>query len=238
MLSYAPIGLSAMHHQHVELGAVMAESGGWLRPARYSSVEQELDQIQKAAGLVDTGPMGKLRVEGDEIEPLLTRVFGGLGPPEVGAVRRSHLDEGAIQQPLLLAYLANDEAMIVTEPGQAASLRQALELAADGCAHVVDLTSGMAGVRITGPLGHLLLGSVSDLDISGDAFPDMSCAQTKVAEVEGVVLRLDLADVVSYDLYFGREYGQYMWEALLEAGEEYGITPVGFEAMARLAAGD
>ena len=49
-----------------------------------------------------------------------------------------------------------------------------------------------------------------------------------------MLLRLDLGSVCSYEVYFGREFGEYMWDALLEAGDEHGATPVGVEAVERL----
>ena len=64
----------------------------------------------------------------------------------------------------------------------------------------------------------------------------MTCAQAKLAEIHGTVLRRDLGGLTSYDLYVGREYGVYMWDALMEAGEEHGLVPFGTEAMESLRA--
>jgi len=55
-----------------------------------------------------------------------------------------------------------------------------------------------------------------------------------VAEVHGTLLRIDTGGLPSFDLYFGREFGEYLWDALLEAGGEYSVAPFGIEAMARL----
>ena len=124
--------------------------------------------------------------------------------------------------------------MALTGPSQAVSLSEALGGHRDGCAHVVDLSSGLAGARVTGPSAHLLLAGVTEFDVSPSAFPDMSCAQARAAEIHCVILRSDLAGLASYELFFGREFGEYMWEALLEVAEEHRGGPVGLEAMARL----
>ena len=94
------------------------------------------------------------------------------------------------------------------------------------------MSSGLAGVRISGPLSNLLLGKISELDVSPTTFSDMRCAQTKTAEIHGTLLRMDRGSLPSYELYFPREFGEYMWDALMEAGAEYRVAPVGFEAMA------
>lgn len=231
-----PIALSAMHYRHLALGAVMVERDGWQRPARYASVKRELDQLREAVGLCDISPVGKLSVQGDDLDSALARAFGDARPPDVGAVQRRSVSSGCAQLPIVLARLAHDEAMVFTEPGRAAAVSETLEQAADLCAHVVDVTSGLGGVRITGPSAHLLLAGVTELDAAPDALPNMSCAQTKIAEVHAVLLRLDVGSVCSsYEVYFGREFGEYMWDALLEAGDEHGAVPVGMEAMEELA---
>ena len=223
-----------MHYRHLSLGAVMVERDGWQRPARYTPVERELDQLREAVGLCDISPVGKLSVQGDDLDSALARAFGDARPLVVGAVQRRSVSSGSGQLPVALAYLAQDEAMVLTEPGHAAAVSEALEQRADLCAHVVDVTSGLGGIRITGPSGHLLLAGVTELDASPDALPELSCAQTRVAEVHAVLLRLDLGSVLSYEVYFGREFGEYMWDALLDAGDEHGATPVGIEAMEKL----
>ena len=68
-----------------------------------------------------------------------------------------------------------------------------------------------------------------------DAFDSGSSAQSQFAEIHGTLVRLDAAGLPAYTLFFGREYGDYMWESVLEAGERYGLVPFGTEALGRLA---
>ncbi len=234
MTTWKPVRRSAMHHKHVALGAAMVERVGWQRPARYTSVEQEVRQLRSKAGLCDVSPTGKLSLLGDLIESFLSAAFPGLAPPDVGAVRRHDLAGWGGLDSVVLARLARDEIMVLASSGQAAPLSEALVETPGRCAHAVDLTSALAGIRITGPCSRLLLAGVTEFDLAPETFPDMSCAQTRTAEIHCILLRQDSGELPSYELYFGREYGEYMWDALLEAGEEYGALPVGFEAMSHL----
>ncbi len=143
--------------------------------------------------------------------------------------RRIRLKAGSFQ-----TMMAADEALVLTGPGQAPVVAGILAQSPGDCAHAVDVTSALAGLKVTGPLSHRLLAFVTELDISPWEFSNMTCAQAKVAEIHGTVLRRDLGGLTSYDLYVGWEYGVYMWDALMEAGEEYGLTPFGTEAMERL----
>ena len=49
-----------------------------------------------------------------------------------------------------------------------------------------------------------------------------------------MLVRADLGDLPSYQLFFSRDFGEYMWETLLETAEYFGGGPVGLEAMSEL----
>ena len=237
MTTWTPVRRTAMHYQHVERGAVMEDRDGWQQPVRFTSVDEEFQQLQTTGGLCDISPVGKLNLQGDELEPFLNAAFPGLGPLSVGSVRRLNLEHNPDVGPVVIARLADDEAWILTGINQAQSVADALGEQADQCAHVLDITSGLCGVSIAGPLAQRVLAGVSELDTDAEIFPNMTCAQTNAAEIHNMLLRIDFESLPGYQLYFGREFGEYMWDALLEAAEEYGITPVGIEAMARLRQG-
>ena len=234
MVTWNPVALSGMHHSHVSLGAVMVESDGWQRPATYTTAEDELHRLQQTIGLCDISPVGKLLVQGEALETHLGEAFTDIGRLQIGHASQQRLKAGSGAQAVLLARLADDEALVLTAPNQAPSVLGLLSAASDRCVHLVDITSALAGVKIIGPLARRLLAAVTELDTSTEAFPDMSCAQAKVAEIHGTLLRRDVAGFPSFELYFGREYGVYMWDALMEAGEEYNAAPFGTEALARL----
>ncbi len=136
-----------------------------------------------------------------------------------------------------MARLASDEALVLAGAGQAARIERILGADSGRCAHVVDITSAMAGVRLAGPAALDVVRSVTELDLRPSGFPNMTCAQTKVAEVYGMVVRVDAGDLPAYELFFGRELGEYMWDALMEAGRPAGLTPFGTEAAALLERG-
>ena len=210
----------------------MVEDNGWQRPARYTTVDDEVDSLTTGAGICDISPVGKLRLQGEDIDTHLAPLFDGYAAVETG---RSHIVtlHGAEQQ-AVIARLAADDVLFLTVPNEARDLLDALTAAQDICAHVVNVTSTLAGVTVAGPLAHRLLAALTEVDVSPDLFPDMSCAQGMVAEVHGTLLRRDIGELANYELYFGSEYGQYMWEALTHAGERYASVPFGVDALEKI----
>ena len=212
-----PAARSAMHYRHLELGAVMAEHDGWTLPARYTDAETEAARVREGVGITDISHIGKIRLQGDSVDEALP----GYQATSVGSV--------SISCDTMVTRLADDDCMILT--GQAKVDQVLTSLNLDGCTHLVNVTSVLAAVRIIGPNTPAVLAGVTDLDLAPAYFPNLSCAQAMVAEIHGTVIRRDVGGLLVYDLYFGRDYGDHMWESLIDAGEPHGLTPFGLEAL-------
>ena len=220
MDSPTPKRLTAMHHLHIAAGAVMVEEAGWSRPARYADPEAERARLHASVGVCDVSPLLKVSVQGDGLETSL---------PELEGVAPGRLVRGTGGD--IAARLAPDEAVVISPPAPSGADASSM-LAADGAGvHAIDVTSGMAGAAVIGPAAERALAGLTDLDISGRAFPDMACAQARFAEVYGLLLRLDRDGLPAYQLYFSRDFGQYVWEALVETAHHLGGGPVGIEAL-------
>jgi heterotetrameric sarcosine oxidase gamma subunit len=100
----------------------------------------------------------------------------------------------------------------------------------------VDVTGAYVDFLLAGPLTKALLGKLSPLNTQEEAFPNFTCAQASVAHSHAVLLREDIKSLPAVHLLIGREYAESAWEAILHAGHEFHIAPVGLEALARLKA--
>ena len=231
---WMPVRLSAMHHQHVAMGAVMEEREGWQLPARFGTVDEELQRLKSGAGLLDISSMTKLGVQGENASAFLSQACSAGQLPELGAVSQVTIVADGQSFQVSLARLADDDFLVLTAPDQAIAMSAALEAAAEGCAHIFDLSSTLAAAQITGPAASRVLAGITEFNCSPQAFPDGSCAQTQAAEIHAMLVRTDLGDLPSYQLFFSRDFGEYMWETLLETAEYFGGGPVGLEAMSEL----
>ncbi len=129
--------------------------------------------------------------------------------------------------------------MLITAPGTAGAVAQLLSASQEpqpdeSCVHMTDITSSFTAVQIVGPQGHHLLRKLTALDLSPIAFSNLSCAQGDVAKVHTLVLRADIKTQLAYEVYCRREFGEYMWQTLHDAGQEFGVVPFGMAAARQL----
>ena len=129
--------------------------------------------------------------------------------------------------------------MLITPPGTAGMVEQLLSASQgskpdETCVHMTDITSSFTAVQIIGPQGHDLLRKLTALDLSPSAFCNLSCAQGAVAKIHTLVMRADVKTQLAYEIFCRREFGEYMWQTLHDAGQEFGVIPFGMAAARQL----
>ena len=121
------------------------------------------------------------------------------------------------------------EWLLLVPPGAGAAVAgRVKELPDEGLVSVFDATHGRALMRITGARADDLLAKVCGVDLSEEVTPDGAAFRSSVAKLVTDVVRDDQEGVLSYLLHCERSSGQYLFDALIDAGEEFGIEVEGF----------
>jgi sarcosine oxidase subunit alpha len=89
---------------------------------------------------------------------------------------------------------------------------------------VVDLSHGRALVRLHGRRSADLLAKVCGIHLADDVVPDGAALRTSVAKLVTDIVREDAGGIPGYLLHCERSSGQYLVDALLDAGAEFGIA--------------
>ncbi len=105
---------------------------------------------------------------------------------------------------------------------------------ADEHCTLTDVTSGTMLLSVQGPDSRALLGRLSSADLSNEAFPYLSARSIDVGHAQVLALRVTYLGELGYELHVPTEYGAGVYDALMEAGAELGVRPVGLSAMAGL----
>ena len=231
-----PFKRTPMDRSHRELGARMVESGPWLRPHNYGSPAEECIAVRERVGIIDVGTLGKIEVVGRDAPQLLDRLYTHrFSDLPVGRIRYGLMtsDNGVILDDGTVTRLAEDRYFVTTTSGNADVIEEWFNwwnAGAANCAHVVNVTAGYGAVNVAGPMARQTLVKLTDIDLSRRAFRYMRSAEGQVAGVPCILLRIGFVGETGWELHFPAEYGEYMWQAIMDAGEEFGISPFGLEA--------
>jgi heterotetrameric sarcosine oxidase gamma subunit len=95
--------------------------------------------------------------------------------------------------------------------------------ATGGLVTVIDLTHGLALIRVTGGRSADLLARECAVDLTSPAFPHGTACRTAVAGLACDIVRDDQDGTSSYLLGCERSVGQYLFDALHESGADLGV---------------
>ena len=231
-----PVKQTPMHYAHVRAGARQMDMGEWKRPQAYTTVQEEWKAVRERVGLIDVSTLGKIRLQGRDAAALLDKVYTHtFSSLKVGRSRYGVIcgDDGIILDDGTVSRLSPDDFYITTTTGNIDFVEKWLKWWIAGihqCAHVTNVTADFAAVNLAGPRARQVLEKLTNVDVSAQAFKYMQCAQGSVAGVPAILLRIGFVGETGWEIHYPASYGEYLWDALLEAGKEFGISPFGVEA--------
>ena len=234
--SHLPVKRTPMDRKHRELGATIVDLGPWQRAYSYGDPQQECLAVRERVGIIDVSTLGKLDVAGRDAPALLDKVYTHrFSDLRVGRIRYGILcsDDGTILDDGTVTRLADDRYFVTTTTGNVELMEEWFKwwMAGTGmCAHVTNVTSAYAAINVAGPRARETLSKLTDIDLLPTASRYMRSKSGTVAGVPAILLRIGFVGEAGWELHFAAEYGEYMWDALMDAGREFGIAPFGLEA--------
>lgn len=206
----------------------------------HAAVNRECRAARASVGIFDASTLGKIEVVGPDavtfMERMYTNPWAKLG---VGRCRYGLLlgEDGFIRDDGVIGRLAADRFHVTTTTGGAARVLNMMEdyLQTEWPDLKVWLTSTTeqwAVVALQGPNARKLIEPfVEGLDLSDAAFPHMSVAECTVAGFPARLFRVSFTGELGFEINVPARHGRALWEKLMAAGKQYGITPYGTETM-------
>jgi sarcosine oxidase subunit alpha len=226
-----PVARTPLHHWHPAHAAHFAERDGWQVVTAYSAVEREVVAARAGLGLADISAWAKISLRGPGV-PKLVEALDPQGPA------RRPLGVSALADVPALACRLTEDHLILLGSAISLTLGPRLDrLLQDPAILRTDGTSAWAGFAVMGTSLDDFLRRLTHLDVRASRFPVGSCAETSLAGVEALLVRSAETSLPSMRVYVGWDFGEYVWERMMEAGEEWTITPVGMEALGFLVKG-
>ena len=214
---------SPIHEIAKQANAKFTERDGWQVVQSYDDLAVETAVSQTHVTLCDQTHNGKIRIEGKTAAVMLDADHLPISKGELtiyGHLYRLRQDLFFISVPdglesavASLTRQANDSPDLIT---------------------VTDITHGNAEFWIVGPKSTELLSRLCALDFDGSQFPNGAAKQTSVAKTKQLILRQDMNELPAYALIGARSLAAYLWQTIMEAGQNLNIQPIGQSVIKKL----
>jgi len=222
-----PYKLTPMQAWHAQNGAQTSVVDGWVRVLAYGDPQGEIQATNSDVGICDVSPLSKIDIQGKRSGTLLGDL-AGIPLPDIGGCASLMLR--GCPKPAYVARLHSEKYLVLA----AAALREELysrlvsEVRENDCVHPTDVTSAYAAIQLAGPKAAPLLKKLGSAPV--DQIRTEHCVQTSTARVWSLVIHHKSRQGSSWLVLVSRDFGEYVWETVLEAGQEFGIRPFGMSA--------
>ncbi len=244
---FQPLRRTPMHEWHETHGAHWEPVGLWRRAycflrhgeGVHDAVHREIRTVRNAAGLLDASTLGKIIVKGPDAGKFLDMLYTNMmSTLPVGKCRYGLMcsENGFLSDDGVVVRLSEDTWLCHTTTGGADRIHGWMEdwLQCewwDWKVYTANVTEEYAQVAIAGPNARKLLEKLGGMDLSKEALPFMEWRDGTLGGFRARVHRISFSGELSFEVAVPASEGRAFWEALVAAGEEFGVAPYGTEAM-------
>src|SRR4051794_35366297 len=243
-----PIRVTPMQRWHDAHGAVHENVGQWKRPRYFPRGDEDMDAavaretraLRTSVGMLDASTLGKIDVRGPDAGVFLDRMYTNrMSNLAVGSIRYGFMLglDGMVFDDGVAMRIADDHYVVTTTTGGAAAVMDRFEewLQTEWTelrVYCTSVTEQWSVVAVGGPRAREVVQAAgTDADLANAVFPFMTFRDASVAGVPVRICRISFTGELSFELHVSPWYAQHVWDAVMAAGEPFGITPYGTEAM-------
>jgi len=243
-----PVRKTPIHQWHVAHGAQFEPVGQWHRAWYYpkagesmhDAVNREVKAARDGIGIVDASTLGKIDIQGPDSAWLLNMIYtNAWSKLEPGRCRYGLMlgEDGMVFDDGVTSRIAEDHFHMTTTTGGAARVLGWLEEWLqcewpEKKVYCTSVTEQWAVIGLNGPLARRLLAELTDdIPLDDQSFPFMSFRDGHIAGVKVRVFRISFTGELNFEVNCPPAYALHLWNVFMQAGEKYGITPYGTEAM-------
>lgn len=217
---------------HRAMGARMMPFAGFLMPVEYSGITDEHITVRQNAGVFDVSHMGEIWVKGAHALDFLQYVTtNDVAKLYDGKVQYSCLPngKGGIVDDILVYRFNAEKYLLVVNASNIEKDWQWLNQNNRVGATLENVSDNVAQLAIQGPQAYKILQQLTSVDLKQLAY--YTFVEGSFAGVPDVIISATgYTGAGGFELYFDKAYAPQMWEAIFQAGQPYGLKPVGLGA--------
>lgn len=218
---------------HIALGAKMSEFAGYNMPIEYGTgiIDEHLTVINQV-GVFDVSHMGEFWVKGPNALRFLQKVCSNnIAALPVGKAQYNCFPngKGGIVDDLIVYHYEPEKYMLVVNAANIDKDWEWVNVNNAEAAILENASDNMAQLAIQGPKAQALLQQLTDVDLS--SIPYYAFAVGRLAGVDNVIIsNTGYTGAGGFEIYFYPQFGEQIWNAIFEAGQPFGVKPIGLGA--------
>jgi aminomethyltransferase len=209
----------------------MVDFGGWDMPVQYSGILEEHQAVRRALGLFDVSHMGEIDVRGREALRLVSYVTTN-DPAKLrpGQAQYAGLlyEHGGFVDDILVHKVADEHYFLVVNAANQEKDYEHIRAANRFDAQVEYSSDRYAQLAVQGPRALEAVQKLTPCNLAGIRYYHF--VDTEAAGVRARIARTGYTGEDGFEIYVEPQFAERAWDAVMEAGLEFGIKPCGLGA--------
>lgn len=219
--------------KHIALGAKMADFAGYNMPIQYKNgIIHEHMTVCNSVGVFDVSHMGEFWVKGEEAINLLQSITSNnVATLQVGMAQYSCLpnDQNGIIDDLIVYRYDDLKYMVVVNAANIEKDWNWFTSHNTMGAELQNASDSMALLAVQGPKALVTLQKLTEIDLT--TIPYYHFRHGRFAGQDDVIIsNTGYTGAGGFEIYFYPSQADAIWNAIFEAGREFGIEPIGLGA--------
>lgn len=232
MTTAATLKLIALNDKHIELGAKMVPFAGYSMPLQYSVLTEEHKTVRNGVGIFDVSHMGEFFLKGPHALALIQKVTSNdVAKLVVGQAQYSCLpnNQGGIVDDLLVYRMAEETYMLVVNASNIEKDWNWIVQHNDLGVEMTNASDEYSLFAVQGPLAVKALQKLTDIDLSTIKYYHFQVGE--MAGISNVIISATgYTGAGGFELYVKNADAAILFDAVMGAGKEEGILPIGLGA--------
>ncbi|MEY3438343.1 MAG: glycine cleavage system protein [Bacteroidota bacterium] len=223
---------TALSEKHIALGAKMVPFAGYNMPVSYEGVNAEHEVVRNAVGVFDVSHMGEFLLTGENALALIQKVTtNDASTLTIGRAQYSCLPNGAggIVDDLIIYRMKENQYLLVVNASNIEKDWNWISSHNDLGVEMKNLSDAYSLLAIQGPKAVEAMQSLTSIDLSSISYYHFEVAD--FAGIEHVIISATgYTGSGGFEIYVKNEDANQVWDKVFEAGEAFGIKPIGLAA--------
>jgi len=220
---------TALKDVHVALGAKMVPFAGYNMPVTYSGLLDEHHAVRNSVGMFDVSHMGEFMLKGEKALDLIQLITSNDAALLTdGRVQYSCMpnDQGGIIDDLLVYRYSATEYYLVVNASNIEKDWNWIQQHNTFGVEMTNMSDDLSLLAVQGPNAVKVLQKLTDINLSD--IPYYHYTTGSMAGLNDIIIsNTGYTGAGGFELYVWNKDAKAMWDAVMEAGAEFGIIPCG-----------
>lgn len=212
---------------------------GWGKPDFFDHVKKEAQAVRQNVAILDMTSFGKIDITGKDAFDMLQKLaVSNLDKPLRSLTYTQFLNETAgIESDVTVCRMGEDHFRIISGTSFVSNDLGWIKMHIPNDAEenkeltIKDVTDEVACLNLCGPNARKVLEKITRDDVSNQAFAYMTAKNLDINNIDVWAQRINYTGELGWELYMPNDDALIVWDAIMDAGKAFDITPIGYKAL-------